>query len=356
MTGLYILNTVESISETKFLAADGIRGLAVLIVLTQHLSAILFPSTAPYIYGLGKYGVWLFFVLSAFLLSYKFHLKGYNKIELISYCIGRTIRIIPLFSLAVIIYCYAGYYPIDKIPNVLMFDIGFYHMWTIPVEFKFYFALPLFSFAYSYIFKKTNSTLLFLSFSLATIFIHQIMFPASNTPTSMEYTSYTTWYLPCFLFGIMSATLYINRGVNVSPIISDVIVTGIFVAMIIASPGVLHFLFGTHMTDYLVREFVILSFGWSVVLMLLINGRGLWGRIMTGRVLTYLGKWSFSIYLFHYIIFVEISRSHSYSFWYGLIALFSAIIIGAAFYYLVEMNLEKSRHKIMSLVRRAGDR
>ncbi|QLR42155.1 acyltransferase [Enterobacter sp. RHBSTW-00994] len=331
-------------------AADGIRGVAVLIVLSQHLSAMLFPSTAPYISGMGKYGVWLFFVLSAFLLSYKFFYKGFSARELTSYCVGRVIRILPLFAIAVTIYCYAGYYPVEKIPSVIAFDIGFYHMWTIPVEFKFYFVLPVFAFIYFYIFRKLNKSSLFIIFCIFSIAAHQFFFPESKTPSSVEYTSYTTWYLPCFLFGIMAATLYVNRDFNVNEKVSDFIVTAIFIAMIIASPGVLNYLFGVPMTDYLGREFVALSLGWSVVLMLLINGRGVWGKVMRSKVLTYLGKWSFSIYLFHYIIFVEISRNHSYSIPYAVIALASAIAVGAAFYYLVEMNLEKSRHMLMRMM------
>ena len=48
-------------------ALDGLRGLAVLVVLASHFSSAgLFPR--PALHGVGKSGVYLFFVLSAFLL------------------------------------------------------------------------------------------------------------------------------------------------------------------------------------------------------------------------------------------------------------------------------------------------
>jgi len=51
-----------------FDALDGLRGLAVLVVIASHLSNVgLLPQ--PGLSGTGKAGVYLFFVLSAFLLT-----------------------------------------------------------------------------------------------------------------------------------------------------------------------------------------------------------------------------------------------------------------------------------------------
>jgi len=46
---------------SHFPEADGIRGLACLMVLFVHITAITFPETHPYLRGTGKIGVWLFF-------------------------------------------------------------------------------------------------------------------------------------------------------------------------------------------------------------------------------------------------------------------------------------------------------
>ena len=63
----------------RFEGADGIRGVACLIVICIHAIAIFFPSTRDLMAGAGKIGVWLFFVLSAFLLTSKFMRSGFER-------------------------------------------------------------------------------------------------------------------------------------------------------------------------------------------------------------------------------------------------------------------------------------
>lgn len=48
-------------------AAEGIRGVACLLVLVAHAVTMFFPRSVPYLSGSGKIGVWPFFVLSAYL-------------------------------------------------------------------------------------------------------------------------------------------------------------------------------------------------------------------------------------------------------------------------------------------------
>lgn len=62
-----LLTKVEC--SMRFEGADGIRGLACLIVLCTHAVAMFFNSTYMALAGMGKVGVWLFFVLSAFLCN-----------------------------------------------------------------------------------------------------------------------------------------------------------------------------------------------------------------------------------------------------------------------------------------------
>lgn len=79
---------------------DGLRGLAVLIVIGSHLSNagwLPFPNLS----GIGKSGVYLFFVLSAYLLTRA--ILGRSARELASarywanYALRRILRIWPLY-------------------------------------------------------------------------------------------------------------------------------------------------------------------------------------------------------------------------------------------------------------------
>ena len=60
------------------------------------------PEIAKYFAGTGEYVVWLFFVLSAILLTNKFSQIGFSFSELSGYAIGRILRIIPLFFVVII--------------------------------------------------------------------------------------------------------------------------------------------------------------------------------------------------------------------------------------------------------------
>lgn len=85
---------------------DGIRGLAVLLVLTGHFTA-LSPSLGPLIGDIGKKGVWIFFSLSSYLLTSQFITSTYPfKIkEILGYLLKRVTRIYPLYILVIAILC-----------------------------------------------------------------------------------------------------------------------------------------------------------------------------------------------------------------------------------------------------------
>lgn len=335
-------------NKTYLTGADGIRGIAVLIVLAMHAVSVFFPSTMPYLAGMGKVGVWLFFVLSAFLLTYKFIIKGFAFSEVASYVIGRFLRIIPLFAIAVYIYCYAGYYPIEKIRDVLFFDTGFYHMWTIPVEFKFYFILPFISASLIAITKRSGIKSTF-AIALAMIALQQCFFPFFKTPESSVITA---WYFPSFLMGIVCALIYRYSMFDISDKKRDIIASVIGIVIVLSSPGARHAFFGTEMTKDLQQQFIPLSFLWSGFLLLLVDGKGVWGAIVTTKIMKTLGKWSFSIYLLHWLVYTELSRIYPENIISMLGAFIAAIAVGGVFYWLIEMNMEKLRHKIMREIKK----
>ncbi len=91
--------------------------------------------------GTGKIGVWLFFVLSALLLTRNFVNTGFGMDRLISYGGSRVIRILPLFIIAVLVHKAFGALGIAAWSDVmaaLTFQKGYAHLWTVPVEFTFY--------------------------------------------------------------------------------------------------------------------------------------------------------------------------------------------------------------------------
>lgn len=111
-------------------AADGIRGLACLLVLLVHSATLCWPEMFPLLRGGGKYGVWLFFVLSAFLLTLHLQRRGFGLTSLADYALARSLRIVPLFVLACLLYAWAGVGITDtqQIGEVLSMQRGSIHL------------------------------------------------------------------------------------------------------------------------------------------------------------------------------------------------------------------------------------
>jgi peptidoglycan/LPS O-acetylase OafA/YrhL len=333
-------------SKDYLAGADGIRGTAVLVVLCMHAVSVFFPATMPYLTGMGKVGVWLFFVLSAFLLSHKFITRGFDASGLLSYAVGRTIRILPLFVIAVCVYSIAGFYPASEIINIVTFQYGFGHLWTIPVEFKFYFLLPFFTFTAIYINSKFGEKAL-AALSVFFIIIHQFFFPFFELK---ENVIGMMWYIPSFLIGIITSVIYSNKRMKISLLRSDLMVTAVVALIVLSSPGARHALFGTEMTKNLQQQFIPLSLLWAVFLLLLVDGKGLWGKLMASTIFKKLGHWSFSIYLFHWVIYLKMAEAFLNNYYAMFASFFAAIIVGAIIYNLAEVNIEKFRHKLMTSI------
>jgi peptidoglycan/LPS O-acetylase OafA/YrhL len=135
---------------------DGLRGTAAMMVLLSHLSnEKLHLIPGGNLGGTGKSGVYLFFVLSAFLLSHQMREAGSSRLFswrfLGRYLESRVLRIWPLF-VVVCLFCFVSSalgFPLlvemnaSELLQTLLLQRGDFHLWTIPVEFKFYFLLPL---------------------------------------------------------------------------------------------------------------------------------------------------------------------------------------------------------------------
>lgn len=141
-------------SENRLPALEGIRGMAVVLVVLSHMSASqvhVHPSLS--FRGAGTIGVYLFFVLSAFLLTRQFLLRPPPSPTSMrywgDYAVRRVARIYPLYTLALLStavwplasFALAGKTAPSIARHLLLLD-GYKIFWTIPVEMKFYALLP----------------------------------------------------------------------------------------------------------------------------------------------------------------------------------------------------------------------
>ena len=124
----------------------GIRGIAVLYVVISHLgNAGLFLVPISH-NAIGKVGVWMFFGLSAFLLTSRLYreLQGAasKRFVLVRYTIHRVFRIFPLYVTVLGLYLLIGDMSVGEVGRHLALVAGRNELWAIPVEFKYYFVVP----------------------------------------------------------------------------------------------------------------------------------------------------------------------------------------------------------------------
>ncbi|WP_455864885.1 acyltransferase family protein [Pantoea agglomerans] len=337
----------EKSAERKFPAADGIRGIAVLIVLIVHATVMFFPKTYPDLDGSGRIGVWLFFVLSSFLLANTFINRGFSAKNLISYFLGRILRIMPLYLITVGIYAAAGYLSKDEVWGLLKLNYPWGHLWTIAVEFKFYFILPLIVWAINKSYRfygLTGATLI----SLVIIITHQYFYPYYTIKAS---STNVIGYISTFTLGIYTAYLvqYATwKNEKAKLILSLIALTGI----IISIPGMRYLIFGIQKNTYLWDKQVYFGFGWCIIIYCTLTSKNKLTKLLNNFQLRNLGHWSFSIYLIHWLIYTQLSAISTENYFVMLTAFFLAILAGGLLYNFIEKPFERARHTLMHVINR----
>jgi peptidoglycan/LPS O-acetylase OafA/YrhL len=324
--------------------AHGIRGFACLIVLIGHAFLLFSEGAAPYMVGIGKIGVWLFFVLSAFLLTHKFHYTGFGLRALQYYACARFIRIIPLFVITVCCYHALNMPDMqtwDDVFRILLFQKGAGHLWTIPVECTFYALLPLIAWGLGTIQKHYGCGVMMLCW-VASIVLHQYFMPFWNTPAN---TITTLWYVPCFMCGILCALLH-ERFVWIHRH-GDWISLCLMGLILCFSPLLGHGWLPKSVVALFSTYHLPIGLIWSVVIVSALHGSGVLPRILCWRGLRYLGTWSYPIYLIHWIVYLKLVARYPHDALAMICALIISIMMGAMIHYTIELPIEQwRRHRL----------
>lgn len=325
--------------------ADGIRGLACLTVLLTHAVSMFFiAAAARHLAGTGKIGVWLFFVLSALLLTKKFQNTGFGTESLTAYAVGRFLRIIPLFVIAVLVHKAFGSLGITAWSDVmaaLTFQKGYAHLWTVPVEFTFYLWLPLV--ALGFIAARSRGVLTACGLLVALICAQQLIWPYWETPINALGTG---WYASSFTIGCFLAVTLNDVRPRITNKLANVLAISVTLGLVLAAPGSRHAVFGVPLDLAIVDKFVYISAAWAVFIVATIDGKGIFGRLVTSRFMRKLGAWSYSLYLFHGLVLVEIADRFPNNVVAMLAGIVAAIAVGAASYYAIELPIERYRQKL----------
>ena len=311
---------------------DGIRGWAFLIVLVMHGFSLCLDNSYQYLQGCGKYGVWLFFVLSSFLLTKNYILTNSSKRE---YALGRIFRILPLYFICIAVYAMIGVIKpsIFEVALTMLGLFGPLHLWTIPVEFCFYLVLLILWFIPNQLSRNVIITLMAFGSILLLNYI-------PKDPNS----SNVFWYIPSFYCGYILAVIMPRfSSLKFGSVIPIAILTG----LAFLSPGVQLLLFNIEPSPYLMNMYFPLSILWSIFLLAILNTKSpIIDRIFKSRLLLFLGKISYSGYLFHLIIMIELKKIMGSS----ILTVVVSIITSIAMAYLVNRAIERPLYKVRKLL------
>ena len=278
---------------------DGLRGLAVLMVVFGHgANHGLGPFGPDSMMIRGKLGVYLFFVLSAYLLDrqiIKMFQQGRAQWDYWRYYFSRRVlRIFPLFFLALVVFRLANAAGLKVVIHSwgqlwehLALQRGDHIFWSIPVEFKYYLISPILLYFFH---RLLRWNLWAMGITFAALFVGVYQYSLHWQPDGTS----TLLYLNIFLMGTLVAVL--ERCV---PNFWNALRTFKPASSLGWSVILAFSLWSWKMDDFTsINTFLPAAALWSIALAATF-GPGWWASLLSFKPLRWVGKVSFSMYLFH---------------------------------------------------------
>ncbi|WP_283708944.1 acyltransferase family protein [Pseudoalteromonas prydzensis] len=307
---------------------NALRGIAAMIVFITHFSDITNWFDGALGGGSGAYGVMLFFMLSGFLMSYLYLEKAFNKEHVKHYFLARASRVLPLY-LAVVLGSYL-FTQFDQnllydIPNVnillghLLFLDGASVLWSIPPEVQFYLIFIIF-----WVFAKNRVGYIYLSTITVMIVLFLTNFPRiSGDLNGIPYNVFNSIRsLPFFFIGVIFGLHY------KSLVIPSYLKKHCFVF----SLGLIPLLYPefTPVTSDAKRKMwlsyevlLVMSSVFFAVVFLVPNNNVL----LANKITDLLGKVSYSLYLLHMPIIVQVNKLNLSIEIKLLVSLFASVLV-----------------------------
>lgn len=348
--------------EEHFKALDGLRGLAVLIVLLSHASNLgfMFADFLNF-QKIGKIGVYLFFVLSAYLLDRQiaiaFITRQSGRLFWKNYFLRRFLRIYPLYTVSLLFFLaitWIGF------PTVIQtFEDVAWHMlllrgesifWSIPVEFKYYFFSPLIMFVcHRYLKWRIQPVLFFFVVMTATAVYIEL---SRGLPVIS-----TLRYLPLFLAGtFFSIAELLNKRSKPSVMDAlsfDFLGVVAFALILLSVPYYFHLVFERQVDFHHSVYYLPYAIVWTMLLLAAKGGKGFVRRVLSFKPLRFMGAISYSLYLFHMPVLqflqADIGIPHNMKIYLFFVI---SILIATFTYAIIELPLSKIRLYNPSLLER----
>ena len=348
---------------------DGIRAIAVIMVLAYHLKLALFKS--------GFLGVTVFFVLSGYLITGILisEVEEEGTIDLKNFWLRRIRRLVPaVMSMAVVIIF------VSAVVNRVIFTKGckdflasvlgfnnwwqifnkvsyfeaagvpspFTHCWSLAIETQFYLIYPLILLGIYKLVKsrgegRAKRGLLFagvtLLLALISVILMIVLFDPQQDASRVYYGTDTRAF--SLLFGALLAILWEYRMVprRLSASVNMVLGSVSFVVLLVMTIAI------NGSSNFWYRGGQFIGTILTVLVIYTVSGRKTWlSRFLSNPVLKWIGDRSYSIYLWHYPIILLISKGIKASWWITLIEIVLSVVLAELSYRFIETPI---RHGII---------
>ncbi len=330
---------------------DGARGLAVVMVLLDHAGdegMRLFAGAD--MNRMGKYGVYLFFVLSAFLLTYPFLNRTTEELRdgrtWANYFLRRFLRIFPLYAVVLVFFAVTDYFTWPEARDHLLLRDGQSHFWTIPVEFKFYFALPFLALALAFLSRKAWVAAIGTGLALWAV-LEWGLFPL-EAAWSLDKDILLSRTIQPFLLGSVAGAIYwlfcrYPLPPRARPWLEGVAVICLL-AMLLRVPSVYEIVMRSPKNvEGFKNDERFCGVVWSIFLVAHLHGTGFVRRLLSWGPLCYLGIISYSAYLWHRGVLRYVEDLRLSSLTQLLVTVAILIPVATVTYLLIERPLSKVR-------------
>lgn len=348
---------------------DGIRAIAVIMVLAYHLKLALFKS--------GFLGVTVFFVLSGYLITGILisEVEEEGTIDLKNFWLRRIRRLVPaVMSMAVVIIF------VSAVVNRIIFTKGckdflasvlgfnnwwqifnkvsyfeaagvpspFTHCWSLAIETQFYLIYPLILLGIYKLVKsrgegRAKRGLLFagvtLLLALISVILMIVLFDPQKDASRVYYGTDTRAF--SLLFGALLAILWEYRMVprRLSASVNMVLGSVSFAVLLVMTIAI------NGSSNFWYRGGQFVGTILTVLVIYTVSGRKTWlSRFLSNPVLKWIGDRSYSIYLWHYPIILLISKGIKASWWITLIEIVLSVVLAELSYRFIETPI---RHGII---------
>jgi peptidoglycan/LPS O-acetylase OafA/YrhL len=317
-------------TDKRITPIDGLRGIAILMVLVGHLFIDPFSKQiqcfSPLLLNISKcypWGVLLFFVVSGFLIGGILLRNTPSKAFVKAFYIRRIIRIWPLYYF-LIIFVVGGLYCVNKqLPSMITpfwsymvflqnwwSNTQYYHLieagvtWTLAIEEQFYLLAPLLLIG-----ATNNKVKIIAAISLVIAFILRIFSHVGVIIPIHNHLFNLSWHNPSFLtyvdvilLGVVGAAIYKSKAFPYFKRYTFLVfpILGLLIYLAAITPT------NIWMTSCLPDIVGVLFMG----LILLITASDTFiNRALCNRVLVCLGQRCYFLYLFHIVVMINIQQT-----------------------------------------------